>query len=621
MLDDDVRLAQAGNGDLTLAVHHGDILVSGGPGQVGRSVRGIEYRVQLHGRRGGIRLADGNGRAGVALRVHHRKLAGIALHGQLEGRDLAAAAGSNGHGAGCLGGDNALMAVAAGRGHGCHIRVAGSPIHGGIGALLGGNGGKEDVRKLLGILADDHGFGALIQRQRSDLGSGEHRQRHKDIILDGLIAQITHSGVKHGAGPLGGGLADHSAGNAELRRDGILAVLARFLGHAGGIDAGGGILRPVKGDGAEDMLLGILPLQNGIGAAGLEEEFFCREILIRGKSLGEIVHGVQAHRLHDLVLCLNVAGDASERSSRSVGIERIGECALAHNAAGNSAHIGAAGHGAKVVNILDCVVVLHIGILRHAVAVVLKVAVFAGPQIGAAKDATHILTAGDISRIVAVPNDAGPKLADKAAHIFAGGLDIALVGAGDHIGVLIMPAVIAGENTGNAAHIAHARHNALVQAADDHGVLAEITHNTARIAILVSIAGGSAGDGADVGAVGNAAILADVTGNAAHAGLTGDVAQVVAVLDGHAAPGAHAAQDAAHILHARCIDVHIHGNVMEIGTAVRHNGADTGYIVSGFTGIRRDAAGKGKVTNVDLAAVSDAYSAKQAHIGNIVASG
>ena len=583
----DGGLAQSGDGHQTVLIHLGHGLIQRAPGNGTHGILRLHRRCKLESACLFVIGTHIKRLVGHAAGACDREAVSVAQDRQLESRDLAAAAGGDGHGAGCLGGDDALVVIRAGGSHSGQIRIAGEPIHGGVGALLGSNGGKEDVRKLLGILADDHGVGALIQRQLRDLGPGELIQLHQLRIRNGLTIQIPCGRVQHSAGPGGGSLADHSAGHIEIGRKGIVAILTEFLSHAGDIEAGGRILRPVKDDLVGDhMLLGLLPLQHGIGTACLEEPVVFlhavgevvglrREDSLRGRSQGL-----------SLEIVLDVIPQIAERLDAALRgrIESVGAAGLAdpHLCSNGRCHVAV--HSAGVVNILNGVAIFQVAVLGHAAVRQLEAGkLTVHGQVIAANNTAHILGAGNIGRIIAVPHNGYIEPAGDAAHILCA-VHRAHINTGDDVRLTI--AVVAGAigRTHNTAH--------LVAGTGDLGIVDAAGYTTAhkaddaahfRLAV----------HGALVGAVGyGVAVVSHVAGDTAYAVAAAfNIAEVAAVHDDIAF--VTAADDAAHFT-AGGFNGHIHRDILNlhIAAGIAHNAAN-GRAVAGVGG--SDAALDGEV--------------------------
>ena len=583
----DGGLAQSGDGHQTVLIHHGHGLIQRAPGNDTRGVLRLHRHRKLNSACLFVSGTHIKGLAGYAAGTCDSKAGGIAQDRQLEGDDLAAAAGGDSHGAGRLGGDDALVIIRAGGSHCGQIRIAGEPIHGGIGALLGGDGGKEDVRKLLGIRTDGDGIGGLIQLQLGDLGTGELVHLHQLRIQNGLALQIAGSCIQHGAGLGGGGLADHSAGHIESCRKGIVTILTELLSHAGAIEAGGRILRPVKDDLVGDhMLLGLLPLQHGIGAAGLEEP------VVFLHAVGEVVGlcrenslGGSGQRLC-LEIVLDVIPQIAERLDAALRgcIESVGAAGLAdpHLCGNSRCHIAV--HSAGVVNILNGVAIFQVAVLGYATVRQLEAGkLTVHGQVIAAYNTAHILGAGNIGRIIAVPHNGYIEPAGDAAHILCA-VHRAHIGTGDDVCLTI--GVVAGA-IGRAHNTAH-----LVAGTGDLGIVDAAGYTTAheaddaahfRLAV----------HGALVGAVGyGVAIVSHVAGDTAYAVAAAlNIAEVAAVHDDIAF--ITAANDAAHFA-AGGFNGHIHRDILylHIAAGIAHNAAN-GRAVAGVGG--SDAALDGEV--------------------------
>ena len=583
----DGGLAQSGDGHQTVLIHHGHGLIQRAPGNDTRGVLRLHRHRKLNSACLFFSGTHIKGLAGYAAGTCDSKAGGIAQDRQLEGDDLAAAAGGDSHGAGRLGGDDALVIIRAGGSHCGQIRIAGEPIHGGIGALLGGDGGKEDVRKLLGIRTDGDGIGGLIQLQLGDLGTGELVHLHQLRIQNGLALQIAGSCIQHGAGLGGGGLADHSAGHIESCRKGIVTILTELLSHAGAIEAGGRILRPVKDDLVGDhMLLGLLPLQRGIGAAGLEEP------VVFLHAVGEVVGlcrenslGGSGQRLC-LEIVLDVIPQIAERLDAALRgcIESVGAAGLAdpHLCGNSRCHIAV--HSAGVVNILNGVAIFQVAVLGYATVRQLEAGkLTVHGQVIAAYNTAHILGAGNIGRIIAVPHNGYIEPAGDAAHILCA-VHRAHIGTGDDVCLTI--GVVAGA-IGRAHNTAH-----LVAGTGDLGIVDAAGYTTAheaddaahfRLAV----------HGALVGAVGyGVAIVSHVAGDTAYAVAAAlNIAEVAAVHDDIAF--ITAANDAAHFA-AGGFNGHIHRDILylHIAAGIAHNAAN-GRAVAGVGG--SDAALDGEV--------------------------
>ena len=583
----DGGLAQSGDGHQTVLIHHGHGLIQRAPGNDTRGVLRLHRHRKLNSACLFVSGTHIKGLAGYAAGTCDSKAGGIAQDRQLEGDDLAAAAGGDSHGAGRLGGDDALVIIRAGGSHCGQIRIAGEPIHGGIGALLGGDGGKEDVRKLLGIRTNGDGIGGLIQLQLGDLGTGELVHLHQLRIQNGLALQIAGSCIQHGAGLGGGGLADHSAGHIESCRKGIVTILTELLSHAGAIEAGGRILRPVKDDLVGDhMLLGLLPLQHGIGAAGLEEP------VVFLHAVGEVVGlcrenslGGSGQRLC-LEIVLDVIPQIAERLDAALRgcIESVGAAGLAdpHLCGNSRCHIAV--HSAGVVNILNGVAIFQVAVLGYATVRQLEAGkLTVHGQVIAAYNTAHILGAGNIGRIIAVPHNGYIEPAGDAAHILCA-VHRAHIGTGDDVCLTI--GVVAGA-IGRAHNTAH-----LVAGTGDLGIVDAAGYTTAheaddaahfRLAV----------HGALVGAVGyGVAIVSHVAGDTAYAVAAAlNIAEVAAVHDDIAF--ITAANDAAHFA-AGGFNGHIHRDILylHIAAGIAHNAAN-GRAVAGVGG--SDAALDGEV--------------------------